>query len=276
MTTTAVQSMDKLRAALAAKFPPSAVNEIIFFFNKLLRDARYGRGSDCITAAKNFVEANLKCLHYRRTGTEVDSIAVAEEISDLEQATSLSKPERTAIPHTLQRIDELCNDRGETRSALFDPIQYDCNLVVALSKWVIAEFTRLYLTNDAFAAQQLVENLRVKELSLIEDLDGDRLVLVPGLSARIQLEMILWKERPTRCSTQDLAHWIHNQSIHNIRVTLGKMRQNNLVHETKEGWILTEAGVKEAEGEISKLLANSDSEKTVRKSSTKGGKRVRK
>ena len=136
------------------------------------------------------------------------------------------------------------------------------------------ELARLYLTNDATEAQRLVESLLVRDIVFVEEIDGDRLVLEPGLSARVQLEILLWREEyGNRCSFKDLTRWVHSHSVNNVRVTLHTMRKKNLAHETEEGWKLTDSGMREAEAEIGKLLSSTTSVTTIGKSRAKGARR---
>jgi hypothetical protein len=188
----------------------------------------------------------------------------------------LSDFERLTVPRALRLIYEFRNKRGGAHNSSFDPIKTDCALVVAISNWVMEELTRLYLTNDALAAQKLVESLLVKDIPLVEEMDGDRLVLKPGLSARVQLEILLYREFPERCAIKDLIRWVHDQSVENIRVTLRVMKQKNLVHETENGWKLTESGMYEAEAEIARLQSGTDNTNAVSKRRAKGAKRGRK
>src|SRR5260370_12628457 len=95
------------------------------------------------------------------------------------------------------------------------------------------ELARLYLTNDPVAAQALVENLLVKDLSMIEEIDGDYVVLESGLPARIQLELILYHHYPERCSVKELIRLVHHNSSNNVRITLINMNKNNLIHENE-------------------------------------------
>ena len=272
----ATQSLDKLRAALTTKFPPSKVDEVLYHYNVLRREARLDHWESCLVNGGKFVEAVLKCFHYLSTGSEVDSVKVDEETRHLEHATQLNNFERMTVPRALRLIYEFRNKRGGAHNSSFDPIKTDCALVVAVSNWVMEELTRLYLTNDAVAAQTLVESLLVKDIPLVEDMEGDRLVLRPGLSARVQLEILLYREFPERCTMNDLIRWVHNHSIENIRVTLRTMKQKNLVHETEDGWKLTDSGMHEAEMEITKLQSDTGDTNTVNKGRAKGAKRGRK
>ena len=275
--TAATRPLDKLRTALIAKFPPSKVDEVLYHYNVLRREARLDRWEACLVNGGKFVEAVLKCFHYLSTGEEIDSIRKAdEEIRQLEGATHLSTFERLTIPRTLRLIYEFRNKRGGAHNSSFDPIKTDCALIVAVSNWVMEELTRLYLTNDAVAAQKLVESLLVKDIPLIEEMDGDRLVLRTGLSARIQLEILLYKEFPDRCAIKDLIRWVHDHTTENIRVTLRTMKQKNLVHETEAGWKLTDSGMREAEIEITGLQNNVGDTGPVSKGKAKGARRGRK
>jgi hypothetical protein len=272
----ATQSLDNLRAALIAKFPSKKVDEVLNHYNVLRREARLDHWEACLVNGGKFVEAVLKCFRYLITRDEVDSVKVDEEIKRLENAVQLSDFERLTIPRALRLIYEFRNKRGGAHNSSFDPIKTDCALVVAVSNWVMEELTRLYLINDALAAQKLVESLLVKDIPLVEELDGDRLVLKPGLSARIQLEILLYREYPERCEIKDLIRWVHDHSVENIRVTLRGMKQKNLVHVTEDGWKLTYSGMQEAELEIAKLQSGTEDTITLSKRRTKGAKRGRK
>jgi len=276
MQVAATQSLDRLRTALLAKFPPKKVDEVLYHYNTLRREARLDHCESCLVNGGKFVEAVLKCFHYLSTGNEVDSVKVDEEARHLENAAHLSVFERMTVPRALRLIYEFRNKRGGAHNSSFDPIKTDCALVVAVSNWVMEELTRLYLTNDAVAAQQLVESLLVKDIPLVEEMDGDRLVLRPGLSARVQLEILLYREFPERCAVKDLIRWVHDHSVENIRVTLRTMKKKNLVHETDAGWKLTESGMREAETEIARLQSGAGDANIISKGRTKGAKRGRK
>lgn len=277
MTTQVVttQSLDKLRAALIVKFPPNKVDEILYHYNVLRREARLDHWEACLVNGGKFVEAVLKCFHYLSTGNEVTSVKAEEEIRRIENAVHLSDFERMTIPRALRLIYEFRNKRGGAHNSSFDPIKTDCALIVAVSNWVMEELTRLYLTNDASAAQALVESLLIKDIPLVEEMDGDRLVLRSGLSARIQLEILLYREFPARCTFKDLTHWVHDHSVENIRVTLRTMKQKNLVHEKETGWKLTTSGVHEAEKEIAKLQSDTSGTNAIPKMGRKGVKYAR-
>ena len=155
----ATQSLDRLRIALITKFPPKKVDEVLYHYNILRREARLEHWESCLVNGGKFVEAVLKCFHYLSAGDEVDSVKADEEIRRLENAVNLSDFERLTVPRALRLIYEFRNKRGGAHNSSFDPIKTDCALIVAVSNWVMEELTRLYLTNDPLAAQKLVESL---------------------------------------------------------------------------------------------------------------------
>src|SRR5579863_1003016 len=147
MTTQTVinKPLDKLVMALSAQFPPQKVGEILTHYEMLRKEARLNRHESCLVNGGKFVEAVLKCLHYRRIGNEVDAIRVDEEIRQLEMASSLKESERMTIPRFLRAIYELRSKRGGAHNLSFDPTEMDCASVVNASNWVMEELTRLYL-----------------------------------------------------------------------------------------------------------------------------------
>jgi len=262
-TLAATDLLDKLRAALSTKFPASKVDEVLDHYNILKRAARLDQYETCLVNGGKFVEAVLKCLHYLQTGREVNSVKVDEIVRQLENVAGLNDFERLTIPRILRAIYECRNKRGGAHNSSFDPTKMDCAFVVAASNWVMEELARLYLTNDPLAAQTLVENLLVKELPMVEEIDGDYVILESDLPARIQLELMLYHHYPQRCTVKDLIRWIHNHSANNVRTTLRNMKRKNLLHENEFGWKFTEAGVREAEAEIAKLQDGTRGKKTI-------------
>lgn len=279
ITQTAINKpLDKLVVALSAQFPPQKVDEILIHYETLQKEAKLNRHESCLVNGGKFVEAVLKCLHYRRTGNVTDSVKVDEEIRQLENASSLNDSERMTIPRCLRAIYELRSKRGGAHNLSFEPTEMDCTQVVHASNWVMEELTRLYLTNDPVAAQTIVKNLLVKDIPLIEVIGGDYLFLKPEEPARVQLQIVLYQHYPNRCLTRDLVQWIHSHSADNIRTTLRNMKLKNLVHENEDGWILTETGIREAEAEIVRMRSGNSETKqasTVKKRGVQRGKRQR-
>ncbi len=275
MTTQMVAThlLDRLHTALSIKFSPKKVDEILLHYSMLRNAARLDQYETCLVNGGKFVEAVLKCLHYLRTGDDVDSLTVANVVKQLESDGSLNSSEKTTIPRILQAIYEYRNKRGGAHNFSFDPIKMDCAFVVAASNWVMEELARLYLTNDPIAAQALVTNLLAKDMPLIEEIDGDYLVLHSELSARLQLEVILYHHFPNRCLVKDLIRWVHNHSADNVRTTLRNMKQKNIVHENEMGWKLTNTGVREAEVDIAKIQSSAGQAKNVPIVKAKGAKR---
>ena len=271
-----IKPLDKLHTALSAQFPTKKVDEILFHYETLKREAHLDHYESCLVNGGKFVEAVLKCLHFKRSGVEIESIKVDDEIRQLENATSLNDSERMIIPRILRAIYECRSKRGGAHNLSFDPAKMDCVFVVAASNWVMEELTRLFLTNDPVASQIIVENLLVKDIPIVERIDGDSLVLTPGLSARQQLEILLYQHYPERCMLKDLTRWVHNHNEHNVRVTLSNMKSNNLVHEADSGWKLSKSGLRQAESEIAKIQAGISKIRKRRTVKVKGGNRGKK
>jgi hypothetical protein len=263
--------------ALSQKFPPAKVEEILFHYEVLTRSYRLRQYETSLVNGGKFVEAVLKCLYYQRTGQEADRINAETEISQLANNSELNESERLLIPRVLRTIYDKRNRRGGAHNNSFNPNAMDAKNVLENARWVLEELIRLHYLSDPVAVQVAIENLLEKDIPLVEEFDGDYLVLHPELSARIQLEILLYQHHQRRCRFKDLGFWLrHAHSEHNVRVTLTNMRAKALVHENDEGWILTESGIREAETEIVRLLNSPAVKVEARKPAQKRGKNGRK
>jgi len=263
--------IDVFRSELSKRFPPDKVDEILKHYNTSIHNYRLNKYSDCLVEAGKAVEAVLKCYHYLRTQEVVDSVKVEYEVNQLEQCKPLNDSERITLPRTLRLIYEHRNRRGGAHNNSFNPNHMDASYVVAGLKWVLGELARLYLTSNPEEAQQIVTNLLARDLPLVEEIDGAYLFLLPDLSARVQLEVLLYRNDPQRCQFKDLVKWIgkaHTEA--NVRATLANLRKKALVHENQDGWRLTESGLREAVDEITKIQPNGNDSGNYQKVKTKG------
>lgn len=271
------QPVEVLQTALNNHFPAEKVEEIFKHYNMAIHNSRLDNYAECLVEAGKFSEAVLKCLHHRRTGEVVDVVKVEQEINQLAQCTSLDDSERLTVPHTLRLIYEYRNHRGGAHNNSFDPNRMDATHVVASIKWVLGELARLYLKSDPEEAEKLVANLLARDLPLIEEIDGAYLILKPDLSARVQLEILLYRHYPGRCQFKDLVDWIGKaHSEPNIRVTLSNLKKKALAHENQDGWRLTDSGLREAMREISQIQSDGNfatNQHVVRTKGTKHGRK---
>jgi len=273
------QPVEALQTALNNHFPAEKVEEIFKHYNLAIHNSRLDNYSECLVQGGKFSEAVLKCLHYLRTGEVVDAVGVEQEVRQLGQcqSNSLSDSERLTVPRTLRIIYEHRNRRGGAHNNSFDPNRMDATYVVAAIKWVLEELARLYLKSDPEEAQKLVANLLVRDLPLIEEIDGAYLILKPDLSARVQLEILLYRHYPERCQFKDLVAWIGKaHSEPNIRVTLSNLKKKALVHENQDGWKLTDSGLREVMREITQIQSNGNFSESHYVVKVKGTKRGRK
>lgn len=271
------QPIEAFRSALSRRFPSDKVDEILTFYDSSTQNFRLEDYASCLVEAGKMVEAVTKCLHFLRTQEVVDAVKVEQEINQLEHCTSLDDSERLRIPHVLKVIYEHRNHRGAAHNNSFSPNRMDATLVVAELKWVLGELARLYLTSDPEEAQKLIANLLARDLPLIEEIDGSYLILRPDLSARVQLEIMLYRHHPSRCQIKDLVAWIgkaHSET--NIRVTLRNLKKKALVHENQDGWRLTDSGLREAIQEITQIQLNNNGAGNHQVAKSKGKRHGRK
>ena len=272
MQSAATQSLDKLHIALSAKLSAQLANEFLNHYELLRVEYRLDHYDLCLVNGEKFVEDTFRCLSLTGDTQAVDLVSLDETFKNLD-AKFLNNLEDLRMLRILQLMRELCKKHGGLHNSSLETVKMDCALVVTASNWVIAEMARLYLT-DEMVARTLIKNLLVGDILLVEEIEGDLIVYNTALSARIHLLLLLRREYPTFYSLKNLLMQCPHKPD-NVRVTLRGMKQKNIVHETQDGWILTEAGVQEAETEIVRLLLD-NSDKSTNIGKLKGARHGRK
>jgi hypothetical protein len=127
-------------------------------------------------------------------------------------------------------------------------------VVVPITDWLLGELIRIFGKSDPETALNLVNGLTDRLIPLVEEMDGDVLVLKPGASCREELRLVLYKRYPERTARAQLYEWVKNQKRKNIDVTLNRMAKAREIHMNTDGVLLSTLGLAETEALISKSL----------------------
>lgn len=135
----------------------------------------------------------------------------------LESATSAPHSVRITVPRVLVAMFEFRNNRGAGHvGGDVDPNHMDATFVLYASKWVMAELVRLLHSVSLEHATSLVEKLIQRELPAVWPVADTRRVLLPGLTTRQQVLLLLYHEdRPVM--DRDLASWVNSKHLGNFR-----------------------------------------------------------
>jgi hypothetical protein len=149
----------------------------------------------------------------------------------------------------------LRNKRNISHKGEVDPNTTDLAYIHQAAAWIMSELIRSATGITMEEAGTLIELVQAPVGTLIEDIDGVRLVHANGASVRTELLVLLRSRYPDRVPMEAILASLSHRGKASVQNRLGELRQDQLVHgDTKSGFRLTRPGYDEAEGEWHKLV----------------------
>lgn len=102
------------------------------------------------------------------------------------------------------------------REHRWDPNEMDAACVLQMAKWVLAEVIRVFHNVSTVEAQEAVDALSERELTLVWEVDGKTRVLDTGLKISDQTLVLLYS-KPGGISETELLHAVEYSSASNYR-----------------------------------------------------------
>lgn len=254
--------LEQIRSQLSSHFDSTIVDEMLEHYRVLKTSYHMQDWEKCLVRGGKFGEAVMKAIHFLRTGELVSTIKVESEANQVSNCTHLPEGIRLLIPRAIRVLYDHRSKRGGAHSSSFDPNPVDSTLVSSVADWVLAEFIRLYCTEDPQRASNIVKSITARSTPIVERIGEDRVVLRPGASAREEIGMILYSCYPQRIPTAQLSKWLKGHSTANISNTLARMDKAKVVHRNKDGAVLTVLGLHTFEQELKKSIRNSEESET--------------
>jgi hypothetical protein len=170
-------------------------------------------------------------------------------LPQFEQASEHPDSVRIHIPRTLLLIYDIRNRRDAAHLADgIDPNLQDATLVVGNMDWVLAELVRLHHGVEPDEAQKIIENLVVKEVPAIQEIDGQPVIL-SDLKPREQALLMLYRAGAHGISLGELAGWLRVDRKDHLRDRLEKLDEDHLVfeHPASARFYITDRGSRHVE-----------------------------
>lgn len=243
------------RAALS-NVPADIANALEQEFVEL--EARFARG-DWGPAELNggrLAEALLRYLEWKQSGGPFTPIG-----TQLNRTTIVHKVENDAtlpegIRFHVRRCAELLMDIRNKRDvahlgAVVDVDEMDAQLVLRLANWSLAEIVRQEGQLDAAEAQALIDRLSATHVPLIEEIDGDLVIVADNLLPATKALVILYHSYPDPVSLGDLQQAVRYTShASNFRRLLTNRQEKGLVHLKDDKAYLTRKGAAWVEASV--------------------------
>ena len=190
-------------------------------FSKLR--GRYGR-QDWEPGQLNggkFAEAMFRYVEWRDTGTYTPlgkQVRRKEIISRGANNTALAESVRLQIPAIAELIADVRNRRdvGHLRGAV-SVNGMDASLVMACASWLLAEIVRLESGISPAEAQRMVDSLVERQVPIIEEINGEPVVLNTKLNAISRVLTLLYKKHPERIPLKTLQRWVKYRNTTHFR-----------------------------------------------------------
>ncbi len=231
---------DRLVSALATGIPQQLAEDLVDSFLEIRHDtASHTVGG---TAPGKFVESVVQVLQHLATGMYDATPNVERFLKDrAEQHTTLDDGLRICAARLNRATYALRNKRNIAHKGSVDPNIYDLRLIHSACQWTVSELLRLTQGLTMTEAGALIELVHAPVGTLVEEIDGRRLVH-GSFSIRDELLIFLHSHYPNAIETTEIATNLDRRKPQSIRARLAELSKEKLIQATSNGYRLTSPG----------------------------------
>lgn len=235
-----------LRSALSG-VPPEIADALEEEYQKIeTRFARRDWGPAELNGGR-FAEAVLRYLEWKQLGKK--HTPIGSQLNRQVIVNNVSKdpgiPDGLRI-HVLNCAELLLDIRNKRDVAHLgnqvDVCEMDSRLVLRLAKWGLAEIIREEASLVSKEIQVLIDNLTIKEVPLVEEIDGDILVVGKHLRAIEQSLVVLYRSYPGSVEIEILRQAVRYMNAGRFRGLLEEKANNRIVYIKGDNVFLTSFG----------------------------------
>ncbi len=134
---------------------------------------------------------------------------------------------RILIPRMLTVLYEIRNNRGVGHAGGdVDPNFMDATAVYAMASWILAELVRIFHGISTKEAQETVDALVERKISLVWEVDQIKRVLDPDMNKDDQTLVLLYS-KPAWVSEKELVSWVEYSTLTAFRKNILIVLHNN-------------------------------------------------
>lgn len=243
----------RLATALSAILDPALAAELTTDFIKLRRDAATATLERA--SPGKFVETFVQCLQFMVSGKFEAKPSVDDYLSKkVENEAGLPEGLRICAARLARTIYTLRNKRNIAHKNPIDPNTFDLALAHESAAWIMAELLRNATGVPMQEAGALIAQLQVPVGTLVEEIEGLRLVHA-NTSIRGEILILLHSHYPERVAVADILKTMSARNGGSVKNRLGELRTEKLLHgDGKTGYCLTQVGHSAAVAEIANLM----------------------
>ncbi len=246
--------MDEVRLAqsLTGLVGNTLASELASDFVKIRRD--YSTKTLERASPGKFVEAFVQCLQQISRGSHDSQPDVDSYLNKkVENDAALPNGLRVCGGRIARSIYTMRNKRNIAHKGEVDPNTIDLAFVHQAAAWIMAEMIRCASGIKMEEAGALIELVQAPVGTLVEEIDGTRLVHADA-SARVELLILLHSHYPDRVAVVDILKSMIGRGAASVRNRLGELRKGKLIFgDARSGYRLTSTGHDTAVAEIARL-----------------------
>ena len=251
--------MENIKKILSTNIDTDLVEHLLEHYKKLKQKFFLGQYEPSQLKCAKFAEVVMRILEYitKKSYTPFDkSLSLDELAKELEQFPKDKFPDslRIHIPRILRAIYDIRSKRGVAHIGEINPNFMDATFVVSACDWIMAEFIRLYHTDDSNEAQKTIDSIVERKVPIIEEFGYELRILTPDLPVADKILLILYKKHPDYVSTSDLKSWIKTKSPSHITTVLRQLDADVRIHRKGNENIVTRRGIKYVEENLPKEI----------------------
>ena len=257
--------LEKITADLKARLPHDLVDALLKHYKEIKENFYLNRHEPSELNGGKFAEIGIRILQHETgsaitpIGQQIGNVAVTLKSFDQVATSRAIDSFRIHIPRTLIVMCDVRNKRGVAHPNVeVNPNYSDASLLVSCADWVMAELFRIYYNCPLDEAQAIVNSLMQRRLLLVHEVDDVKRVLLPDMSPRDKVLMLLYTEHPRKVSEADLLVWAEvgtNKKNWRDRYFLPLHKEKKVEYRKEEWFLLLPPGVSYVEANYQKWLA---------------------
>ncbi len=238
----------RLAAALTGLVGPKLAAELSADLVKIRRD--YATQTLERTTPGKFVETFVQCLQYIDSGFYDQIPGVDKYLANKVENTSLPDGLRVCAARVARSMYTLRNKRNIAHKNEVDVNSHDLAFVHHGASWICAELLRQASGVSMEEAGSLIELVQTPVGTLVEEIDGTRLVHA-DVSVRVEVLILLHSFYPEKVPVRVVIEGLSRRNHRTVRNCLRFLYEKKLTHGGVQiGYRLTKAGFEEAVAEI--------------------------
>lgn len=244
---------DRLSAAISGLVPTDLAGRLVYHFIEIRSDVAT-QTLERVSAGK-FVETFVQCAQHLASGNHEAHPRVDEYLSRvIESQVAVPESLRLVGARIARAIYTIRNKRNVAHIGEVDPNSADLAMCYAGACWIVAEMLRLAQGISFQEASNLTSLVQAPVGSLIEDINGIRLVLA-DVSIEVELLILMHSKYPNPLNLQEAACSLSRRSTGSIRNKLRDLHNKKLAQgSASDGYRLTRSGFEAALAEVRSRL----------------------